>query len=115
MFYNFVEKFAQAEPGCCRDGNRIPDSQVVEFIYVVAEFGKTVHLVDRQNHRFFRLAEHVGHLGIRVGQSLPYVYNKNNHIRRSDGYLRLLTHLGQDHISRVRLNAARVNQGKRLI
>ena len=56
--------------------------------------------------------EHVCHFIVRIHQSLADIYHENNHIGSIDGDLRLIPHLGKDHIPGIRLNASGINQGK---
>ena len=72
-------------------------------------------LIDRQHHRLFRFAQHVRHLIIGVHQALAHIDDKDDHIGRIDGDLRLLPHLGQDNIAGIRLDAARIDEGKGVV
>ena len=112
MLCHLVQKLSQAQPGGCGYGDGIPDAQVIEFIYIVSELFKAVHLIDRQHHRLSGLSQHVRHLGIGIHQALTHVHDENDHIGRIDGDLGLLPHLGQDDVAGIRLDPAGVDQRK---
>ncbi len=93
-----VQKLSQAQARGRRDRNRIPDPKIIKLIDVVAEFLKAVHLIHGQDHRLFRFAQHVRHLGIRVRHALAHIHNKHDHVCGGNRNLRLFPHLGQDNI-----------------
>ena len=76
------------------DGIGLADSQIVELVHIGHILFKAVHLVDHQDHRLMRAPQHVRHPGVRVHQPLPDIHHKKDHIRRVDGDLGLLSHLG---------------------
>ena len=93
IFADFIQHIADAQAGSCGYRNRITNTQVVELIDIRHELVEVINLVDHQNHGLAGFAQHIRHLGIRVHQSLTYICDKNDHVRRSDRDLRLLTHL----------------------
>ena len=115
MCHDCIQQIAQSQTGGCRDRYRITDTEVVELIDVIAKFRRIVYFIDRQNNRFSRFTQHIRHLGIRIGHALTHIYDKQDHIRRRDRDLRLLTHLGQDNILRIRLDTASIDQSKRMV
>ena len=115
MCHDRIQQIAQSQTGGCRYRYRITDTKVVELIDVIAKFRRIVYFIDRQNNRFSRFTQHIRHLGIRIGHTLTHIYDKQDHIRRRDRDLRLLTHLGQDNILRIRLDTASIDQGKGMV
>ena len=115
VFNHLVEQLAQTESGSGRNRNRIADAEIIKLVYIVAELLKAVHLIDSQNDRLFGLAQHVCNLGIRVHQALAHIHDEDDDVRSRDGDLRLFSHLGQDDVAAVRLDSARINQGKILV
>ena len=109
---HLIQHISQSHPVCRGNGMRIPDPQVVKLIYVRHIFIEAVHLVHHKDDRLVRPAEHVRHLGIGVHQSLLHIHHEQDHIRRINGDLRLLPHLGKDDVGAVRLDASRIDQGE---
>ena len=107
-----IQHISDTQTGSCRDRHRIPDSQIIELVYIRHKLFKIIHLIDHQHHRFSGTPQHVRHLGVRILQPLAHICNENDHIRRVDGDLSLLPHLGEDHIPAVRLDSAGIDQGK---
>ena len=97
------------------NGMGLPDSQIVELIYIRHVFLETVHLIDHKDYRLAGTPQHVSYLGIRIHQPVLHIYKEHDHIRRLYGDLRLSPHLGQDDISAVRLDSSGINQGKCLV
>ena len=112
MTYNFVQHIADPHPVCRRDRPRITDSQIIKLIDIRHVFLEAVYFVDYQNHRLVGTAQHIRYLGICIHQSLLDIYHKQNHVRRVDGDLCLLPHLGQNDVPGIRLDTAGINQGK---
>ena len=88
-----VEHIAESQPGGRRYRNRVPDPQIVKLIYIRQIFFKAVHLVHCQDDRLPRSPQHIRHFGVRIHEPLPHIREKDDHIRRVDSDLRLLSHL----------------------
>ncbi len=91
---HLIQHISQTHFIRCRNGIGLPDSQIVKLIDIRHIFVKAVHLIDHQHHRLAGAAQHIGHLGIRIHQSLLHVHQENDNIRRLYGNLRLSAHLG---------------------
>ena len=76
---------------------------------------KAVHLIDRKDHRLPAPSQHICHLGIRIHQPLAHIHQENDHIRRVDGNLRLLSHLGENNILALRLNTSRIYYSEMMV
>ena len=99
----------------CRDCMYTKQQKIVELIHIRHELLKAVHFVDHKHDRLAGTSEHICHLGIRILQSLSDIREENNHVRRRNGNLRLLSHLRENDISAVRLNTACIDHGKCLV
>ncbi len=112
MLCNLIKKFSKAQSGSCRNRDRIPDSQIIELIYIIPKLLEAVHLVDSKDDGLFGFPKHVSDLRIRVHKSLTDIHDKDDNICGGNGNLRLLPHLGQNDVAAVRFNTSCINQGK---
>ena len=112
---HFIQHISKSQHGCRRDRKRIADAEIVELIHIRHELLKAVHFVDHKHDRLAGASEHICHLGIRILQSLSDIREENNHVRRRNGNLRLLSHLRENDISAVRLNTAGIDHRKMII
>ena len=110
--HHFIQKIADPGPVRSGDRNRITDAQVVKFIDTGLILYKVINLVDHQDHALMTSSEHVRHFGVGIHEALLQICQKEDHIRRIDCNLRLLPHLGKNHIVGVRFDSAGINQGK---
>ena len=115
MLDHLVQKITDTQSSGRRDRHRIAHAQIVKFIGIHQEFFKIIHFVYCQDHRLGTAAQHVRYLCIRILQSLTYIHHKNDHVRRINGYLRLFSHLRNDHVPAFRFDTARIHHGKRII
>ena len=93
----------------------ITQSQIIKLIGIRQKLLIIVCFIHCQDHRLLRPSQHVRHLEVRIHQSLPHIYKKNDHVCSLNGNLRLLSHPGKDDISRIRLDPTGVDQRKIII
>ena len=107
-----VQEIADPLFSLCRNRKRFSNAQIIKLIHIHLLALVIIHFIDSKNHRAATLSQHIRHLRIRVCHSLPDIRDKNNHIRRINGDLRLFPHLGKDDILAVRFNSSGINNGK---
>ena len=92
-----------------RDCDRI-NRQLIKLVKLRRRIADRVTFINAQHQRLVALDQHMRFLGIGSNKSGAYIGHHDDHIGGVDRQLRLLAHLGQDHIVRERLNAAGVDQ-----
>ena len=110
MCFDGFQEIADAETARRGDRNGIAAGKVIELVDIVFEFCEAVHLIDREHHGLLCAAQHVRDPVVRIRDTGSHIGQKDNHIRRIYGDLRLLAHGDEELVSRLRLDAAGVNQ-----
>ena len=110
--FDGFQEIADAEAARRRNRNRISAGEVIELVNIVLKLCETVHLIDREHHRLLCAAQHVRDPVVRIRDAGSHIGQKDNHIRRIYGNLRLLAHGDEELISRLRLDTAGINQRK---
>ena len=91
------------------DGHRVPQAQVIKFVYVRVGDPGLVHLVYRQHHRLARLLKHRGHLLVGGGEAGLDVAQEDDDGGVLNCDLGLLSHKEQNFAVGARLDAAGVH------
>ena len=75
-----------------RDGDGVPQTQVVELVEVRVYVAGGVHFVHRQDDGLAAPLEHPRHLLVGGGEARFDIGQEYDHVRVADGDLRLLAH-----------------------
>ena len=98
-----------------RDGKRVADAQVIEFVQLHRRFTDRVALVDRQHHGLATLLEHTCHGAVVCGHAAAHICHQHDHIGTLNGKFRLAAHLLEDHVVCDCFNTAGVHQHERTV
>ena len=80
--------------------------QIVKLIYLVGCSARGISLVYTQHERSAASAQHIGYVDILRRNAGADVGDKHNDVGRVNGDLGLLAHLRENHVFRLRLDAA---------
>ena len=110
MLIHRVQQVAGAVSVHRGDRDRVAQSQIIKLIEFRRNLADAVALVDAQHHRLVALLQHGGNLLVGRGDAGLDVYHQDDDLRALDGHLGLASHLREDDVVRIRLDAAGIDQ-----
>ena len=95
-----------------RNGHHLVKAEVVELVQLHGSFAHLVALVHGKNNGLVAAAQHMRHVLVGCGQAVAHVRDHDDAVGGVDGDLCLLTHMGQNALGGLGLDAAGVHQQK---